>query len=90
VSLQQELIDLFMVSVIAALTPIVAGLLSRLRVPHVVVLIVGGVWSDRRYWGGLTRPALNWYPTSVSGSSSYWQATNSSSGCSASGPDGSH
>ena len=39
---------------IAALTPIVAGLLSRLRVPQVVILIVGGVlvgpqvlgWAD--------------------------------------------
>ena len=31
-TLQQSLIDLFIVSVIAALTPIVAGLLSRLRV----------------------------------------------------------
>jgi Kef-type K+ transport system membrane component KefB len=54
VSLQQELIDLFIVSVIAALTPIVARLLSRLRVPQVVILIVGGVlvgpqvlgWAD--------------------------------------------
>ena len=53
-SLQQSLIDLLIVSVIAALTPIVAGLLSRLRVPQVVILIVGGVlvgpqvlgWAD--------------------------------------------
>ena len=53
-SLQQSLIDLFIVAVIAALTPIVAGLLSRLRVPQVVILIVGGVlvgpqvlaWAD--------------------------------------------
>lgn len=53
-SLQQGLIDLFIVSVIAALTPIVAGLLSRLRVPQVVILIVGGIlvgpqvlgWAD--------------------------------------------
>jgi Kef-type K+ transport system membrane component KefB len=43
VSLQQSLIDLLIVSVIAALTPIVAGLLARLRVPQVVILIVGGV-----------------------------------------------
>ena len=54
VSLQQSLVDLFIVAVIAALTPIVAGLLSRLRVPQVVILIVGGVlvgpqvlaWAD--------------------------------------------
>ncbi|HJY43597.1 MAG TPA: cation:proton antiporter [Propionibacteriaceae bacterium] len=42
-SLQQGLVDLLVVSLIAALTPIVAGLLSRLRVPQVVILIVGGI-----------------------------------------------
>lgn len=41
--LQQGLIDLAIVSLIAALTPIVAGLFSRLRVPQVVILIVGGI-----------------------------------------------
>jgi Kef-type K+ transport system membrane component KefB len=41
--LQQGLIDLAIVGLIAALTPIVAGLLSRLRVPQVVILIVGGI-----------------------------------------------
>ena len=54
VSLQQGLIDLAIVSLLAALTPIVAGLLSRLRVPQVVILIVGGIlvgpevlgWAD--------------------------------------------
>jgi Kef-type K+ transport system membrane component KefB len=54
VSLQQSLIDLLIVSVIAALTPIVAGLLSRLRVPQAVIFIVGGIlvgpqvlgWAD--------------------------------------------
>ena len=53
-SLQQSLIDLVIVSVIAALTPIVAGLLSRLRVPQAVIFIVGGIligpqvlgWAD--------------------------------------------
>jgi Kef-type K+ transport system membrane component KefB len=48
------LIDLAIVSLIAALTPIVSGLLSRLRVPQVVILIVGGIlvgpqvlgWAD--------------------------------------------
>ena len=50
---QQGLIDLAIVSLLAALTPIVAGLLSR-RVPQVVILIVGGIligpevlgWAD--------------------------------------------
>jgi Kef-type K+ transport system membrane component KefB len=54
VSLQQSLIDLLIVTVIAALAPIVAGLLSRLRVPQAVILIVGGIlvgpqvlgWAD--------------------------------------------
>ena len=53
-SLQQGLIDLLIVSLIAALTPIVAGLLSRLRVTQVVILILGGIlvgpqvlgWAD--------------------------------------------
>ena len=42
-SLQQGLVDLAIVSLIAALTPILAGLLSRLRVPQVVILILGGI-----------------------------------------------
>ena len=53
-SLQQGLVDLAIVSLIAALTPILAGFLSRLRVPQVVILIVGGIlvgpqvlgWAD--------------------------------------------
>jgi Kef-type K+ transport system membrane component KefB len=43
VSLQQGLFDLAIVSLLAALTPIVVGLLARFRVPQVVVLIVGGI-----------------------------------------------
>src|SRR5215213_3374979 len=43
VSLEQGLFDLAVVSLIAALAPIVAGLLSRFRVPQVVILIVAGV-----------------------------------------------
>jgi Kef-type K+ transport system membrane component KefB len=43
VDLQQSLTDLLIVSLIAALTPILAGLLSRLRVPQVVILILGGI-----------------------------------------------
>jgi Kef-type K+ transport system membrane component KefB len=54
VNLQQGLVDLAIVSLIAALTPILAGLLSRLRVPQVVILILGGIlvgpqvlgWAD--------------------------------------------
>ena len=42
-SLEQGLFDLAVVSLLAALTPILAGLLSRFRVPQVVILIVGGV-----------------------------------------------
>jgi Kef-type K+ transport system membrane component KefB len=53
-SLEQGLVDLAIVSLIAALTPILAGLLSRLRVPQVVILILGGIlvgpqglgWAD--------------------------------------------
>ena len=43
VDLQQSLGDLFIVSLIAALAPIAARLLSRLRVPQVVILILGGI-----------------------------------------------
>jgi Kef-type K+ transport system membrane component KefB len=42
VSLQQTLIELAIVSLIAALAPIVSGLLAR-RVPQVVIFIVGGI-----------------------------------------------
>ncbi len=53
-SLHQGLVDLVIVSLLAALTPIIVGLLSRLRVPQVVVFIVGGIvvgpqvlgWAD--------------------------------------------
>jgi Kef-type K+ transport system membrane component KefB len=52
-SLQQTLIDLAIVSLLAALAPIVSGLLAR-RVPQVVIFIVGGIligpqvlgWAD--------------------------------------------
>ena len=52
-SLEQGLISLAVVSLLAALTPILAGLLSR-RVPQVVILILGGIligpevlgWAD--------------------------------------------
>ena len=42
-TLEQGLMDLAIVSLVAALAPIVAGLLARLRVPQVVVLIIGGI-----------------------------------------------
>ena len=41
--LQQGLIDLVIVSLVAALTPLIVGLLARTRVPQVVVLILGGI-----------------------------------------------
>ena len=41
--LQQSLSDLLIVSLVAALTPILAGLLSGLRVAQVVILILGGI-----------------------------------------------
>ena len=51
---QQGLTDLAIVSLLAALTPLAVGLLSRVRVPQVVILIVGGIligpevlgWAD--------------------------------------------
>jgi Kef-type K+ transport system membrane component KefB len=43
VDLQQSLTDLLIVSLVAALTPILAGLLSGLRVAQVVILILGGI-----------------------------------------------
>jgi Kef-type K+ transport system membrane component KefB len=41
--LSQALRSLFVVAMVAALAPLVVGLLARLRVPQVVVLIVGGI-----------------------------------------------
>src|SRR5262245_62050332 len=43
VDLESGLHDLMVVSLLAALAPVVAGLLARIRVPQVVILIVGGV-----------------------------------------------
>jgi Kef-type K+ transport system membrane component KefB len=42
-SFQDELADLAIVSLLVALAPIMAGLLSRVRVPQVVIFILGGV-----------------------------------------------
>ena len=52
-SLQDGLHTLFVVSLVAALAPLVAGLLLRLRVPQVVILIVGGILigPDALGWG---------------------------------------
>lgn len=41
--LEQGLLDLVVVSLIAALAPLIVGLLARTRVPQVVILILGGV-----------------------------------------------
>jgi len=41
--LTQALQSLFVVALVAALAPVIVGLVPRLRVPQVVVLIVGGV-----------------------------------------------
>ncbi|TCC05383.1 cation:proton antiporter [Kribbella soli] len=41
--LGRGLTSLFVVVLVAALTPVLVGLLSRLRIPQVVVLILGGV-----------------------------------------------
>jgi Kef-type K+ transport system membrane component KefB len=41
--LTSALVSLFVAAVVAALAPLVVGLIPRLRVPQVVVLIVGGV-----------------------------------------------
>src|SRR3954463_16756789 len=52
--LPHALTSLFVVAVVAAVAPIVVGVLARLRVPQVVVLILGGIligpqvldWAD--------------------------------------------
>jgi len=46
--LTQALQSLFVVALVAALAPIIVGLVPRLRVPQVVVLIVGGVIVGRQ------------------------------------------
>jgi Kef-type K+ transport system membrane component KefB len=89
VSLQQGLIDLLIVSLIAALTPIVAGLLSRLRVPQVVIFIVGGILVGPQVFGWADPASIELVSNVGLGFSSCLQATNSSLGCSASGPDAS-
>src|SRR5215217_541467 len=52
-SLQEGLDTLLVVSLVAALAPLVAGLLQRLRVAQVVLLILGGilVGPDVLGWG---------------------------------------
>jgi Kef-type K+ transport system membrane component KefB len=58
VSLQESLLDLAIVSLLAALTPVVAGLVSRLRVPQVVILIVGGILIGPEVLGWANPDAL--------------------------------
>lgn len=41
--LERGLLDLVVVSAVAALAPLIAGLLARVRVPQVVILIIGGI-----------------------------------------------
>ena len=43
-SLEEGLSSLLVVSLVAALTPLAAGLLQRARVPQVVLLILGGIF----------------------------------------------
>jgi Kef-type K+ transport system membrane component KefB len=55
VELQEGLFDLAVVSLVAALTPILAWILSPLRVPQVVILIGGGIVIGPEVIG-LTQP----------------------------------
>jgi Kef-type K+ transport system membrane component KefB len=54
--LTQALQSLFVVALVAALAPLIVGLIPRLRVPQVVVLIVGGVIVGPQVLG-LAEPA---------------------------------
>ena len=64
--LSQALSSLFVVALVAALAPLVVGLLARLRVPQVVVLIIGGIvigpqvlgWADPASIGLLANVGL--------------------------------
>jgi Kef-type K+ transport system membrane component KefB len=89
VSLQQSLIDLAIVSLLAALAPIVSGLLAR-RVPQVVILLVGGILIGPQVLGWADPAGLKLVSNVGLGFLSCWRAMNSSSGCSASGLDGWH
>ena len=55
---EQGLIDLAIVSLIAALSPILAGLLSRFRIPQVVILIIGGMLVGPQLLGWAEPAAL--------------------------------
>ena len=57
-TLEHELTNLAIVSLIAALTPILAGLVSRPRIPQVVILIVGGILVGPRVLGWTDPAAL--------------------------------
>jgi len=56
VDLETELRALLMVSIVSAAAPFVSALLARLRIPQVVVLIVGGVLIGPEVFG-LAEPA---------------------------------
>ena len=61
--LTQALQSLFVVALVAALAPIIVGLVPRLRVPQVVVLIVGGVIVGPQVLIWRSRKASNYCPT---------------------------
>ena len=88
--LQQSLTDLLIVTLIAALTPILAGLLSRLRVPQVVILILGGILVGPQGLGWAEPEGIELISNVGLGSCFSWRVTNSSSGCSGRGPGGLH
>ncbi len=89
VSLEQGLLDLAVVSLLAALTPIIAGLLSRFRVPQVVILIVGGILVGPEVLGWAEPDSIELVSNVGLGFLFLLAATSSSWASSGSGRDGS-
>ena len=73
-NLEQTLVDLAIVSLLAALAPIVSGLLFR-RVPQVVIFIVGGILIGPEVLGWAEPEGLELVSGWASGSCSCWRAT---------------
>jgi Kef-type K+ transport system membrane component KefB len=67
--------SLFIVAVVAALTPLVVGLLPRLHLPQVVVLIIGGIIIRPQVLGWQRPRASPCCRMSVSASCSCWPDT---------------
>jgi hypothetical protein len=58
---------LLIVGAVAVAVPLLLGLVPAVKVPAMVLEILGGSWSDRRSWGGYISTWLSGRPGQTAG-----------------------